>query len=604
MDAPSCPTEEGRVEFVVWSTTGGGIAAGAPPAAGHQEHLEREINAFVLQLSSGYIWQHGAWDEPPLYVPLNRRGSLVFGVNADDEWYVVYLLRRVTEAFEVAVQIWDEDGEFLLIEAAYSLPSWLEPASAPNRVWIFRGAVHCLPRAAQDDGGDDETSSPSPSPFSATGTIDVSTPEKALESLLRYAERAKACGEGIEGCISRKLVGYPALAKETMMQATACLPHQVALCLAMNPQRVSVLAAAYSASLAKDRKKAATELGALPGMAEAAREEDRRDDGKVDHEQKVQDKHPLVPMVVTFNRWLYAEVVQSHDDTAIEGLMRGCAVYRAYVHCRGRTVGDPDPDQNIRERQLDAAMLGFKLSLGGLLLPDGHTDDVVRLKPDTSTVDIPTSYSFTRDDDSWLHEPSARLNEELDERERELDHASASGFNPDELVGRMRQFVETMSNVEGAVVEDEEVKFDPEVFLSILRGEGMGGGACDDDDDDDEGSSFYDMSGDDDDDDDDDDDEDDDEGDDEGDDDVDGGDGAEEYHAYGAAMTAQLEEELCGARDTRNPTDQTTDRDRINRPLDVDISLVENLLASVELGQTGPMGGLSGLLGVKLPKTS
>ena len=69
-------------------------------------------------------------------------------------------------------------------------------------------------------------------------------------------------------------------------------------------------------------------------------------------------------------------------------------------------------------------------------------------------------------------------------------------------------------------------------------------------------------------------------------------------------MTAQLEEELCGARDTRNPTDQTTDRDRINRPLDVDISLVENLLASVELGQTGPMGGLSGLLGVKLPKTS
>ena len=64
----------------------------------------------------------------------------------------------------------------------------------------------------------------------------------------------------------------------------------------------------------------------------------------------------------------------------------------------------------------------------------------------------------------------------------------------------MRQFVETMSNVEGAVVEDEEVKFDPEVFLSILRGEGMGGGACDDDDDDDEGSSFYDMSGDDDDD--------------------------------------------------------------------------------------------------------
>ena len=583
VEASSRPAEEGRVEFVVWRATGDGPASDASSA--FLQQLERDINAFVLQLSSGYIWQHGSWDAPSLYLPLNRRGSLTFGLNTDDEWHVVHLLRRVTEAFDVAVQIWDEDGEFLLIEAAYSLPSWLEPAVAPNRVWTFRGAVHCLPRGAQDnDEGDLSYESSLPSQSSVIDNIDVSTPEKALESLLRYTEAAKACGEGIEGWISRKLVGYPALAKETMMQATACLPRQVALSLAMNPQRVSLMAAAYGASLAKDRKKAANMLDALPATAEPAHGAggDHEDDSQHEKQDNYRyQEHPLVPMVVTFNRWLYAEVVQSHDDSAIEGLMGQCAAYRTFGDCRGRMT--EDNDQERRRLQLDAVMLGFKLSLGCMLLPNGHTDDVLRLKPHTSAFDIPHAPSFTRDDDSWLHEPSTRLNEELDVRERELDHASASGFNPDELVGRMRQFVETMSNMEGAVIEDEEVKFDPEMFLSILRGECIEGEA-----DDDEGSSFYDMSGEDDD-------------DDDNDDEADGN--REEYvNAYDAAMTAQLDDEL---RRTRDQTrDQTDDDDQTTRPLDVDVSLVENLLASIELDQTGPVGGLSGLLGVKLPKTT
>lgn len=33
--------------------------------------------------------------------------------------------------------MWDNDGDFLLIEAAYSLPRWLKPESATNRVgWL------------------------------------------------------------------------------------------------------------------------------------------------------------------------------------------------------------------------------------------------------------------------------------------------------------------------------------------------------------------------------------------------------------------------------------------------------------------------------------
>lgn len=42
-------------------------------------------------------------------------------------------------------RVWDNDGEFLLIEAAYGLPRWLKPETAQNRLWLHAGAVHLVP---------------------------------------------------------------------------------------------------------------------------------------------------------------------------------------------------------------------------------------------------------------------------------------------------------------------------------------------------------------------------------------------------------------------------------------------------------------------------
>lgn len=41
--------------------------------------------------------------------------------------------------------MWDNDGEFLLIEAAYALPKWLKPETASNRVWLLNGMMHIVP---------------------------------------------------------------------------------------------------------------------------------------------------------------------------------------------------------------------------------------------------------------------------------------------------------------------------------------------------------------------------------------------------------------------------------------------------------------------------
>jgi hypothetical protein len=41
--------------------------------------------------------------------------------------------------------VWDDDGDFLLIEAAYALPKWLTPETSMNRVWIRAGHLHIIP---------------------------------------------------------------------------------------------------------------------------------------------------------------------------------------------------------------------------------------------------------------------------------------------------------------------------------------------------------------------------------------------------------------------------------------------------------------------------
>lgn len=117
--------------------------------------------------------------------PPHLWGSLDFGDNLEDEWFVVWLLLELSRAFPVTARCalgalllpprpvalphccsaaavrgratppypaspqssraWDNDGEFLLIEAAYGLPRWLKPETAQNRLWLHAGAVHLVP---------------------------------------------------------------------------------------------------------------------------------------------------------------------------------------------------------------------------------------------------------------------------------------------------------------------------------------------------------------------------------------------------------------------------------------------------------------------------
>ena len=100
------------------------------------------------RLAGGYIWQRDA-----LQLELKSERGLVYlhgsshyGDAVEDEWLIVYLLRELTKSFDnLWVRVFDSDGEFLLVEAANVLPSWLSPEIDTNRTWVSQGKLHIIP---------------------------------------------------------------------------------------------------------------------------------------------------------------------------------------------------------------------------------------------------------------------------------------------------------------------------------------------------------------------------------------------------------------------------------------------------------------------------
>ena len=73
-------------------------------------------------------------------------GQLWFDNSLEDEWYVLWLLQKLTRALPVVAQVWDDDGEFILIEAAEVLPAWLNPDNSANRVFVYQGRCALIPQ--------------------------------------------------------------------------------------------------------------------------------------------------------------------------------------------------------------------------------------------------------------------------------------------------------------------------------------------------------------------------------------------------------------------------------------------------------------------------
>ncbi|GAA5978983.1 hypothetical protein JCM10908_002758 [Rhodotorula pacifica] len=211
-----------------------------------------EILAYIGSLSQDYIWHKQPFQldlSPEAFTPTQQQqhrwleGKTDVTDAVDDEWFIVWLLRNVTLKWhDAAVQIEDDDGEFLLIEAADALPSWVTPQNAANRVWIYRGRLHLVPlehKSALPFGGDSNLN-PSFDP-DEEGFLDRAT---ALELVRNEAVNTLAPQE-VQDAVWARIDGYPAKIREHHHHTLAYLPTDIALALSDSPSLIAEAVGAF-----------------------------------------------------------------------------------------------------------------------------------------------------------------------------------------------------------------------------------------------------------------------------------------------------------------------------------------------------------------------
>lgn len=199
--------------------------------------ISKVSNDLRKNILKDYIWQRDSFDlsiypKPGLKKPPNNtpsdpelvrpylRGRSNFGDSIADEWLVVYLLSEISKQFPDAwIRVYDTDGEFLLIEAANSLPKWLNPEIADNRVWLHDGRLKIVP-------------------------VDKDRPPRNLAlqeglSLIRDSPEKLLTDPAIEKEAFYRLREYPSAISSSLHHALITIPRRLAYILHRNPAYIS-----------------------------------------------------------------------------------------------------------------------------------------------------------------------------------------------------------------------------------------------------------------------------------------------------------------------------------------------------------------------------
>lgn len=431
-------------------------------------------------------------------------GSVNFGDNIEDEWFITWLLLELTRNFPVTARIWDNDGEFLLIEAAYVLPRWLKPEIAVNRVWLHNGRVHLIPIPSSSAAKKSTTSS-----YPVEWGKDELTPAHGLHAVQNFSSVTATAGQAINDALAPRLGAFPGKTKELMHSAVALVPARLAHVLCRFPQSV---AAAVETFYFRD-----------PYDARAARK------------MTYFPPEELVRTFVRFSRCLYAQVA-----------LQDFAPSKLWPEV-------PMPSHS----EYPAAILGIKLAAGyEMLLSKGedavkvHHGSVIweiletlKEEIDTEKLKRASATGPTSESEAWLYQAPQTMETELQRREEEVQaheqqkrqkkpsngartrkgpqraqHGESDDeFDPSQLSSKMKEFMEASAHWEGAEVAEGDslgtgtgggVDFDEKKFVAELQrifgnnieGSGkmkkrVGGVDIEDEDGSDssseEGSSFY-----------------------------------------------------------------------------------------------------------------
>lgn len=195
-----------------------------PPSNLHPAALASQLNSFIKHSTSssgsGYIWNR---ESPQINLTKLKNGiSISFRVSdaVEDEWFMTYILLNASIKYPgILIKVEDQDGQFLLIEAADSLPNWITPDNSENRVWIFNGELHLI---------DFKT-------FPLSKELD----EEVAASLIRDPSKKTLASKEISENAFLRLKDYPLTASDNSQRSLVFLPKKVAKVLLGDPQLIA-----------------------------------------------------------------------------------------------------------------------------------------------------------------------------------------------------------------------------------------------------------------------------------------------------------------------------------------------------------------------------
>ncbi|XP_045766663.1 protein ecdysoneless homolog isoform X2 [Maniola jurtina] len=123
------------------------------------------------------------------------------------------------------IQIEDNDGDFLLIEAADYLPDWANPETTENRVFIFNQHLHIIPNTV----------------------VPTDSPLKLIEAIRLVSQNPELTQSSpeIELAIMKRIGEYPQKIKESSHTAILKLPVEIAAILTLKPSLLAPIVSTY-----------------------------------------------------------------------------------------------------------------------------------------------------------------------------------------------------------------------------------------------------------------------------------------------------------------------------------------------------------------------
>ncbi|KAI8897892.1 SGT1 protein-domain-containing protein [Globomyces pollinis-pini] len=193
-----------------------------------EEHAS-QFNNFCSSLYPAYIW-----NQEPFHLQHQSNhvyGKIVIGDSLMDEWFIVYLLRELSLWLDhlviryiyrrLMISVNDSDGEFLLIEAAEYLPSDLNPSDSDFRVYIHQGQLHLIPLSFKD-----------------------LTREKSIE--LIQSDTITIASNEIQNAAFTNIQQFPTKLAENIHRAQVIVPHIVAHLLYHCPNLIAPTIKAFA----------------------------------------------------------------------------------------------------------------------------------------------------------------------------------------------------------------------------------------------------------------------------------------------------------------------------------------------------------------------